>query len=167
MYSGIEIQIEVPVCTCMQKCKLTIAFTSNYIFHYITQIRGRVHAADTMRVQEIVSNQCSGASLISYQTGTERSEYNFKHTVIIYISNCIEVVFRCLFTQTVYLKVILYSYLILKKINERITVNISTNIHNERIKTKYIPSYIFENEGKIFKKLKKLAVFLRNGNCLS
>ena len=28
---------------------------------------------------------------------------------------------------------------------------------NERIK--YIPSYIFENEGKIFKKLKKLAVF--------
>ena len=40
------------------------------------------------------------------------------------------------------------------------TVNISTNIHNERILTKYIPSYIFENEGKIFKKLKKLAVFL-------
>ena len=34
------------------------------------------------------------------------------------------------------------------------TVNISTNIHIERIKTKYIPSYIFENEGKIFKKLK-------------
>jgi len=34
------------------------------------------------------------------------------------------------------------------------TVNISTNIHNERIKTKYIPSYIVENEGKIFKKLK-------------
>jgi len=31
--------------------------------------------------------------------------------------------------------------------NERIT-----NVHNERIKTKYIPSYIFENEGKIFKK---------------
>jgi len=30
-------------------------------------------------------------------------------------------------------------------------VNISTNIHTERIKTKYIPSYIFENEGKIFK----------------
>ena len=27
----------------------------------------------------------------------------------------------------------------------------STNIHNERIKTKYIPSYIFENEGKLFK----------------
>ena len=27
------------------------------------------------------------------------------------------------------------------------------------LKTKYIPSYIFENEGKIFKKLKKLAVF--------
>ena len=44
-------------------------------------------------------------------------------------------------------KVMLYSYLILKKMNERIT----TNIHNERIKTKYIPSYIFENEGKIFK----------------
>ena len=36
------------------------------------------------------------------------------------------------------------------------TVNISTNIHNERIKTKYIPTYSFENEGKIFKKLKKL-----------
>ena len=35
------------------------------------------------------------------------------------------------------------------------TVNISTNIHHERIKTKYIPSYIFENEGKIFKKFKK------------
>jgi len=32
------------------------------------------------------------------------------------------------------------------------TVNISTNIHNERINTKYIPSYIFENEGKLFKK---------------
>ena len=32
---------------------------------------------------------------------------------------------------------------------------------NERIKTKYIPSYIFEIEGKIFKKLKKLAVFKR------
>ena len=41
--------------------------------------------------------------------------------------------------------------------NVQQTVNISTNIHNERIKTKYIPSYIFENEGKIFKKLKKLA----------
>ena len=27
-------------------------------------------------------------------------------------------------------------------------------MHNERIKTKYIPSYIFENERKIFKKLK-------------
>jgi len=35
------------------------------------------------------------------------------------------------------------------------TFNISANIHNERIKTKYIPSYIFENEGKIFKKVKK------------
>ena len=43
--------------------------------------------------------------------------------------------------------------------NVKQTVNISTNIHNERIKTKYIHSYIFENEGKIFKKLKKLAVF--------
>ena len=32
----------------------------------------------------------------------------------------------------------------------------STNIHNERITTKYIPSYIFENEGKIFKKKRKL-----------
>ena len=41
--------------------------------------------------------------------------------------------------------------------NVQQTVNISTNIHNERIKTKYIPLYIFENEGKIFKKLKKLA----------
>ena len=38
-------------------------------------------------------------------------------------------------------------------------VYISTNIHNERIKTEYIPSYFFENESKIFKKLKKLAVF--------
>ena len=46
------------------------------------------------------------------------------------------------------------------------TDNISTNIHNERIKTKYIPSYIFENEGKIFKKL-KLEAFLRGGNCRS
>jgi len=27
-------------------------------------------------------------------------------------------------------------------------VILSTNIHNENIKTKYIPSYIFENEGK-------------------
>ena len=44
------------------------------------------------------------------------------------------------------------------------TFNISTNIHNERIKSKYIPSYIFENEGKIFKKLKKLAVFLRSAD---
>ena len=53
--------------------------------------------------------------------------------------------------------------------NERITdnVNISTNIHNKRKKTKYIPSYIFENEGKIFKKLKQLPVFLRSGNCRS
>ena len=33
--------------------------------------------------------------------------------------------------------------------NERIT----DNKHNERIKTKYIPSYIFENEGKLFQKL--------------
>ena len=38
--------------------------------------------------------------------------------------------------------------------NVQQTVNISTNIHNERIKTKYILSYIFENEGKIFKKRK-------------
>ena len=37
----------------------------------------------------------------------------------------------------------------------------STNIHNERIKTKYIPSYIFENEGKIFKKFKKTASFFK------
>jgi len=48
---------------------------------------------------------------------------------------------------TAFIKVILYSYLILK--------------------TKYIPSYIFENEGKIFKKLKKLEVFLRSWNCRS
>ena len=41
--------------------------------------------------------------------------------------------------------------------NERITVYILTNIHNERIKTKYILSYIFENEGNI----------LRSGNCRS
>ena len=40
--------------------------------------------------------------------------------------------------------------------NVKQTVNISTNIHNERITTKYIPSYIFENEGKIFKKKRKL-----------
>ena len=40
------------------------------------------------------------------------------------------------------------------------TVNISTNIHNEHIKTKYIPSYNFENEGKILKKS-------RSGNCRS
>ena len=48
--------------------------------------------------------------------------------------------------------------------NVKQTVNISTNIHNERIKT---ISTFFENEGKIFKKLKKLAVFLRSGNCRS
>ena len=47
------------------------------------------------------------------------------------------------------------------------TVNISTNIHNARINTNYIPSYVFENEGKIFKKFKKLAVFLRSGNWVS
>ena len=65
------------------------------------------------------------------------------------------------------LKVILNSYLILKKMNERITVSISTNIHNERIKTKYIPSYIFENEGKTLKSLKNCQFFLRSGNCRS
>ena len=43
----------------------------------------------------------------------------------------------------------------------------STNIHNERIETKYIHSYIFENEGKIFKKVKKTGSFLRSGNCRS
>ena len=32
-------------------------------------------------------------------------------------------------------------------------------MHNERIKTKYIPSYIFENEGKIFKKFKNWQFF--------
>ena len=31
----------------------------------------------------------------------------------------------------------------------------STNIHNERIKNEYIPLYISENEGKIFKKVLK------------
>ena len=36
--------------------------------------------------------------------------------------------------------------------NVKQTGNISTNIHNERIKTKNI----FESEGKIFKKLKKV-----------
>ena len=60
--------------------------------------------------------------------------------------------------------------------NVKQTVNISTNIDSERIKTKYIPSYIFENEGKIFKKLKnwqffkkrklpKLNEFLENLRC--
>ena len=41
------------------------------------------------------------------------------------------------------------------------TVNISTNIHNECIKTKCVPSYIFENEGKIFKKFKKTGSFFK------
>ena len=47
------------------------------------------------------------------------------------------------------------------------TVNISTNIHNERIETKCIPSYIFENEGIIFKKRKlpKLNEFPENLRC--
>ena len=55
--------------------------------------------------------------------------------------------------------------------NVQQTVNISTNIHNERIKTKYIPSHIFENEGKIFKsffkkrKLPKLNEFPENLRC--
>ena len=55
--------------------------------------------------------------------------------------------------------------------NVKQTVNISTNIHNERIETKYIPSYIFENEGKIFKKLEmkrklsKLNEFPENLRC--
>ena len=44
------------------------------------------------------------------------------------------------------------------------TVNISTNMHYERIKTKYIPSYIFENEGKIFKKLNEFPENLRCSN---
>ena len=43
--------------------------------------------------------------------------------------------------------------------NVQQTVNISTNIDNERIKTKYIPSYIFENEGTLFKKFKKTGSF--------
>ena len=43
--------------------------------------------------------------------------------------------------------VIICSYLILKKMNERITdsYNISTHKHIERINIKYIPSYISEN----------------------
>ena len=47
------------------------------------------------------------------------------------------------------------------------TVNISTNIHNEHIKTKYIPSYIFEIEGSFFKKRKlpKLNEFPENLRC--
>jgi len=50
----------------------------------------------------------------------------------------------------IYFKVILYSYLILKKMNER-------------IKTKYIPSYIFENEDFFKKrKLPKLNEFPEN-----
>ena len=65
-------------------------------------------------------------------------------------------------------KVILYSYLILKKMNERITDSkyINQFIHNERIKTKYIPSYIFKN-GRFFKKRKlpKLNEFLGNLRC--
>ena len=38
---------------------------------------------------------------------------------------------------------------------------------NERIKTKYIPLYIFENEGKIFpkRKLPKLNEFPENLRC--
>ena len=32
---------------------------------------------------------------------------------------------------------------------------------NERIKTKYIPSYIFENDGKIFKKWKRNGIFFK------
>ena len=39
---------------------------------------------------------------------------------------------------------------------------------NERIKTKYVPSYIFENEGNIFKKKRKVAKlneFLENLRC--
>ena len=52
--------------------------------------------------------------------------------------------------------------------NVQQTVNISTNIHIERIKTKYIPSYIFENEGKSFfkkRKLPKLNEFPENLRC--
>ena len=51
--------------------------------------------------------------------------------------------------------------------NVKQTINISTNIHDERIKTKYIPSYIFENEGKIFKKLKELEAEIAELNQLS
>jgi len=36
--------------------------------------------------------------------------------------------------------------------NVYMTVNISTNIHNERIKTKYIPSYIFETKVNYLKR---------------
>ena len=48
--------------------------------------------------------------------------------------------------------------------NVQQTVNISTNIHNERIKTKYIPSSSFENEGEIFKNLNKTGVFFKKWN---
>ena len=51
--------------------------------------------------------------------------------------------------------------------NVKQTVNISTNIHNERIKTKYIPSYIFENESKIFKKFNGAMHKLLVGECLT
>ena len=37
-------------------------------------------------------------------------------------------------------------------------------MHNELIKTKYIPSYIFENEGKILKKLNEFPENLRCSN---
>jgi len=41
------------------------------------------------------------------------------------------------------------------EMNKRITVNISTNIHNESIKVVYIPSYISANRVQIFINLKK------------
>ena len=55
--------------------------------------------------------------------------------------------------------------------NVQQTVNILTNIHNERIKTKYIPSYIFETKVKYLKsffkkrKLPKLNEFPENLRC--
>ena len=63
------------------------------------------------------------------------------------------------YSQKNQLKVILYSYLILKKMNER-------------IKAEYIPSYIFENEGNIYfrsffkkRKLSKLKEFPEKLRC--
>ena len=47
--------------------------------------------------------------------------------------------------------------------NVKQTVNISTNLHNERIKTKYILRTFFENERKIFKTFKETGSSNING----